>query len=183
MLPYEGMTPEPPDLLAQHLEHEQAILPSADLVQKLKEFGLDAKGPEVLKRVLVWPLSNVECNAEVKVHMLGGADLIVNVGGEKFEFSMRGRGHEPAGFASAEEFRDQINQLQRHTELQKKVPADKLNSADRDYLVNRLINSAAIFFNPQEYFGHLITQLNYPRCGNTSWQTAWEAKLRSTPNA
>jgi hypothetical protein len=29
----------------------------------------------------------------------------------KYEFNMRGKGHQPAGFASAEDFRDQINRL------------------------------------------------------------------------
>jgi hypothetical protein len=110
MLPYEGLVLELVNRLAEHLE--KAILgPYADLAQKLKQFGLYAKGPEVLKRVLVWPLSAVEGNAEVRLHMLGGADLVVNVRGEKYEFNMRAKGHEPAGFASAEEFRDQINRL------------------------------------------------------------------------
>jgi hypothetical protein len=53
----------------------------------------------------------LDANAEVRSHMRGGADLIVTSGDKKYEFNMRGKGHQPAGFASAEEFRDQINRL------------------------------------------------------------------------
>jgi hypothetical protein len=110
MLPYEGAMVEAASKLAEHLE-KRILGPFADMAQKLKKLGLYAKGPQVLKRVLVWPLSTLDRDAEVRGHLLGGADLIVTSSGEKYEFSMRGKGHQPAGFASAEEFRDYINRL------------------------------------------------------------------------
>jgi hypothetical protein len=110
MLPYEGAMVEVAIKLAEQLE-KKILGPFADMAEKLKKLGLYAKGPEVVKRVLVWPLSTLETNAEVRSHMLGGADLIVTSGGMKYEFNMRGKGHQPAGFASAEDFRDQINRL------------------------------------------------------------------------
>jgi hypothetical protein len=110
MLPYEGAMVEVAIKLAAQLE-KKILGPFADMAEKLKKLGLYAKGPEALKRVLVWPLSTLDANAEVRSHMRGGADLIVTSGDKKYEFNMRGKGHQPAGFASAEEFRDQINRL------------------------------------------------------------------------
>jgi hypothetical protein len=110
MLPYEGAMVEAATKLAEHLE-KKILGPFADMAEKLKKLGLYAKGQQVLKRVLVWQLSTLDKDAEVRSHLLGGADLIVSFNSEKYEFSMRGKGHQPAGFASAEEFRDQINRL------------------------------------------------------------------------
>ena len=85
-----------------------------DMTEKLKKLGLYAKGPEVVERVLVWPLSTLDTDATVRSYAGGGADLIVTSSGKTYEFNMRGKGHQHGGFASAEEFRDHINRLRPH---------------------------------------------------------------------
>jgi hypothetical protein len=113
MLPYEGIMVEAAKRLAAQLE-KKILGPFADMAEKLKKLGLYAKGPEVVERVLVWPLSTLDTDATVRSYAGGGADLIVTSSGKTYEFNMRGKGHQHGGFASAEEFRDHINRLRPH---------------------------------------------------------------------
>jgi hypothetical protein len=110
MLPYEGVMVDAAKRLAKQLE-KKILGTFADMAEKLKKLGLYAKGPTVVERVLVWPLSTLDMDATVRSYALGGADLIVTSSGKKYEFNMRGEGHQHAGFASAEQFRDHINRL------------------------------------------------------------------------
>src|ERR1039457_5047702 len=110
MLPYEGVVLEVVQKLAEHLQ--SAILePYAEVAGKLAQLGLYAKPAEVLDKVLVWPLANLDQDAGAESHLLGGADLLIKARGETYEFNMKGAGHEVAGFASAQTFRDDINRL------------------------------------------------------------------------
>ena len=116
MLPYEGVALEVVKKLADQLQ--QAILgPSADLAGKLQKLGLYARGPQVLEKVLVWRVADFDGDAQVKelsfgpIH--GGADLIIKVHSQQFSFNLKTAGHEAAGFASAQAFRDAINRLRR----------------------------------------------------------------------
>ena len=110
MLPYEGFVLEVVQKLAEHLQ--TAILgPYAEMAGKLAQLGLYVNPTEVLDNVLVWPLANLDQDAGAESRLLGGADLLIKARGETYEFTMKAAGHESAGFASAQTFRDNINRL------------------------------------------------------------------------
>lgn len=117
MLPYEGTAVEIAIKLADYLK-KTMLGPSADMAKMLEKFGFYAKGPELLDKILMWPLANInqDTRAEEKSFLFihGGADLIVSVKDQVYNFNMASKGYEYTGFASAQEFRDQINKL-RHT--------------------------------------------------------------------
>ena len=73
--------------------------------------------PEVLDKVAFWPLAKLDGPAAARertfLFIRGGADLLVKAGGATYCFNMASRGHEAAGFASAQDFRDHINRLRR----------------------------------------------------------------------
>ena len=114
MLPYEGAALKVVQELAKKLK-KSILGPYADMAGKLEQLGLYAKGPEVLDRVLVWPLAELDGPAIAEDRSLffikGGADFIVSFKGEKYSFNMRTKGYEMKGFASAQFFRDSINHI------------------------------------------------------------------------
>jgi hypothetical protein len=65
--------------------------------EKLQKLGLYAKGPQVREQSFLF--------------IRGGADLIIKAKGEAYYFNMASEGHQPRGFASAQEFMDHINRL------------------------------------------------------------------------
>jgi hypothetical protein len=110
MLPYEGVALEIVKKLAGQLQ--RVILGP--------QLGLYAKGPQVLEKVLVWRVADFDEDAQVKElsfgPIRGGADLIIRVHrvhSQPFSFNLKTAGHEAAGFASAQTFRDAINRLRR----------------------------------------------------------------------
>ena len=117
MLPYEGALLALVQKLAEHLK-KTILGPYADLAGKLEKLGLYPKGPEVLDKVLVWPLAELDGSASAEdrafLFIKGGADLIVKAKGETYSFNMRSKGYETGGFASAQDFRDCINRLRSH---------------------------------------------------------------------
>ncbi len=114
MLPYEGVVLEIVKKLASRLR-STILGPYAEMASILDKLGLYPKGPEVLDQVLVWPLAALSEDAQAKelsfLGIRGGAQLIINVNGESYYFNMSTQGSAPAGFASAQEFRDYINRL------------------------------------------------------------------------
>jgi hypothetical protein len=114
MLPYEGVLLEVVKKLAEHLQ-ETILGPYAGLAGKLQQLGLYAKGPEVLDKIMVWPLSALDEDAQIKElsfgPLRGGAELMIRTRGETYSFNMKTQGHEAPGFASAQTFRDNINRL------------------------------------------------------------------------
>ncbi|MBI3360993.1 MAG: hypothetical protein HY023_07770 [Chloroflexi bacterium] len=114
MLPYEGDVLEVVQKFAAHLR-KTILGPYAEMADTLERLGLYAKGPEVLDKILVWPLADLDEDARAEERRLGpirgGADLIIKVSGETYYFNLRTQGHEQGGFASAQTFRDHINRL------------------------------------------------------------------------
>lgn len=114
MLPYEGVALEVVKQLSARLR-KMILGPHADMAEALEKLGLYPKGPKVLEKVLVWPLAKIENDAQSKelsfLGVRGGAQLIIEAAGERYYFNMAGKGHEPVGFASAQEFMNRINRL------------------------------------------------------------------------
>lgn len=114
MLPYEGAVLEVVNKLAAKLR-KSILGPYADMAEALEKLGLYPKGPQVLDKVLAWPLGAFDGNAHSKelsfLGIHGGAQLIVPMKGETYYFNMSTQGHAPVGFASAQEFQNHINRL------------------------------------------------------------------------
>lgn len=114
MLPYEGLMVKAAELLAGKLR-SYILGDFADMADAMEKLGLIHNGYEILSEVLVWPLEQLEGDARVEPRrFLGlgsGADLMVPANGQQYAFNLKGRGHEVAGFASAEEFCEYINRL------------------------------------------------------------------------
>ncbi len=114
MLPYEGAVLQVVQKIAAELK-KTILGPYANMADALAKLGLYPKGPQVLDRVLVWPLTAIDANAQVEeqsfLGIRGGARLDIRVNGKPYYFFMSTEGSQPTGFASAQQFRDAINSL------------------------------------------------------------------------
>jgi hypothetical protein len=114
MLPYEGVVLEVVKKLAAKLR-KSILGPYADMADTLEKLGLYPKGPEVLDKVLIWPVARLGRDAQAKeltfLGIRGGAQLIIQIGGEEYYFNMATTGRTAPGFASAQQFRDYVNRL------------------------------------------------------------------------
>ena len=110
LLPYEGAVLAAVQQLASHLQ--AAILgPYAHTANLLQHLRLYANPAQPAKTVLPWSLADLDEDARVQMGILGGATLLIQSKGKTYSFSLRSQGHQPAGFASAQTFRDNINRL------------------------------------------------------------------------
>lgn len=111
MLPYEGAMLVAAQQVASHLQ--SAILgPYAHTASLLQKFRLYPNNvTHVADKVMVWPLASLEGDAQVQMGIFGGATLTLKFNGQTYSFSLRSQGHQPAGFASAQTFRDAIYRL------------------------------------------------------------------------
>lgn len=114
MLPYDGAAVQIALKLADYLR-KMILGPYAEAADNLKKIGLYAQAhPEILKKVLIWPLSSIQqvrVNERNFLFIKGGADLIIQFNDENYTFNMATKGYEPNGFACAQDFMAQINRL------------------------------------------------------------------------
>lgn len=116
MLPYEGLWLKVGEMIIKRMQN--AILGEyADMAELLENLGVvDLQANyDKLKEVVILPLCLIEGEAWVEEHQFlfirGGASFNVQIAGTQYDFQMATRGHEVEGFASAQDFSEQVNAL------------------------------------------------------------------------